>query len=213
MTQALFFGSIGTLIETSEIQRQAYNRAFNKAGLDWYWSVANYCSLLRIVGGKARIQAHAMTPMPESKINEIHEYKEAFYTEMLAGGLPARPGVVDMIHAAKQANIPICWVTTTSQSNVDAVLRALQGQIQRDDFDRIYLASDIHTPKPAPDIYQLAVSESGLAAEQILAIEDTTENLNAAEQAGLNTVLFPGEYALTQGGSPQYRLIPENLLK
>ena len=213
MTKALFFGSIGTLVETSEIQRQAYNRAFNKAGLDWYWSVANYCNLLRSVGGKARIQAYAMTPMPDSKIDEIHEYKEAFYTEMLAGGLPARPGVVDLIRAAKQANIRVCWVTTTSQSNVDAVLRALQGQIQRDDFDRIYLASDIQMPKPAPDIYQLAVRDSGLTAEQILAIEDTTENLKAAEKAGLNTVLFPGEYALTQGGSPQYRLIPEDLLK
>ena len=32
--RALIFGSIGVLVETSELQRQAYNRAFAEHGLD-----------------------------------------------------------------------------------------------------------------------------------------------------------------------------------
>ena len=31
--KALFFGSIGTIVETSEIQRQSFNLAFKDAGL------------------------------------------------------------------------------------------------------------------------------------------------------------------------------------
>ena len=44
--KVLLLGSIGVLAETSELPRQAYNKAFHKHGLDWYWSVANYCYLL-----------------------------------------------------------------------------------------------------------------------------------------------------------------------
>ena len=35
--KAILFGSIGTLIETSDIQRESFNEAFKEAGLDWYW--------------------------------------------------------------------------------------------------------------------------------------------------------------------------------
>ena len=43
--KALFFGSIGTILETSEIQRQSFNLAFKDAGLNWYWNIATYCDL------------------------------------------------------------------------------------------------------------------------------------------------------------------------
>tara|TARA_B110000503_G_scaffold47893_1_gene77939 strand:+ start:1294 stop:1407 length:114 start_codon:yes stop_codon:yes gene_type:complete len=33
--KAVFFGSIGTLVETSDLQRRAFNQAFAEAGLDW----------------------------------------------------------------------------------------------------------------------------------------------------------------------------------
>ena len=32
--KAILFGSIGTLIETSDLQREAFNEAFKEAGLD-----------------------------------------------------------------------------------------------------------------------------------------------------------------------------------
>ena len=48
---ALFLGSIGVIAETSELQRRAYNAAFEAQGLDWYWNVANYCEMLKNPGG------------------------------------------------------------------------------------------------------------------------------------------------------------------
>ena len=33
--KAILFGSIGTLIESSDIQRNAFNEACKEAGLDW----------------------------------------------------------------------------------------------------------------------------------------------------------------------------------
>jgi hypothetical protein len=36
--KAIIFGSIGRIVETSEMQRQAFNRAFAEAELDWEWT-------------------------------------------------------------------------------------------------------------------------------------------------------------------------------
>ena len=52
--KALLFGSIGTIVETSEIQRQSFNKAFKDAGLNWYWNIATYCDLLKDPGGKKK---------------------------------------------------------------------------------------------------------------------------------------------------------------
>ena len=45
MVKAIFFGSVGTLAETSELQCQAFNKAFAEAGLDWFWRPNEYREL------------------------------------------------------------------------------------------------------------------------------------------------------------------------
>ena len=53
--KALLFGSIGSIVETSEIQRKSFNEAFRKYGIDWNWTRTEYLSLLSKSGGKDRI--------------------------------------------------------------------------------------------------------------------------------------------------------------
>ena len=57
--KALFFGSIGSIVETSEIQRKSYNEACKQYGLEWNWSKQEYLSLLNKSGGKDRISRYA----------------------------------------------------------------------------------------------------------------------------------------------------------
>ena len=40
--KAILFGSIGTIVETSNIQRNCFNSAFKNSGLKWYWSKKLY---------------------------------------------------------------------------------------------------------------------------------------------------------------------------
>ncbi len=51
---ALLFGSISTIADTSELQREAYNRAFEAHGLEWNWDRDRYRSMLDSSGGKNR---------------------------------------------------------------------------------------------------------------------------------------------------------------
>ena len=57
--KAVIFGAIGTIVETSNIQRKSFNKAFKEFGLDWYWSSTEYKKLLEKSGGENRLSKYA----------------------------------------------------------------------------------------------------------------------------------------------------------
>src|SRR3954470_9178994 len=74
---ALIFDVDGTLAETEELHRQAFNHAFARHGLDWQWDRGVYKDLLRVTGGKERIRAHherlrIAAPLSDVEIAELH---------------------------------------------------------------------------------------------------------------------------------------------
>lgn len=61
---ALIFDIDGTLAETEEAHREAFNRAFTKVDLPWHLSRDDYRWLLQTTGGKARLRVwQAARPM------------------------------------------------------------------------------------------------------------------------------------------------------
>jgi len=52
MDGAIIFDVDGTLSETEETHRKAFNRAFEEAGLSWHWDRHLYNKLLAVTGGK-----------------------------------------------------------------------------------------------------------------------------------------------------------------
>lgn len=57
--KALVFGSIGTIVETSRLQHDAFHAAFAQHDLDWHWDLPTYQEMLKISGGAKRISAFA----------------------------------------------------------------------------------------------------------------------------------------------------------
>ena len=53
---ALIFDVDGTLAETEEAHRHAFNLSFAEAGLGWHWDRDTYRRLLRTTGGKERMR-------------------------------------------------------------------------------------------------------------------------------------------------------------
>jgi beta-phosphoglucomutase-like phosphatase (HAD superfamily) len=49
--RALIFDVDGTLAETEDIHRAAFNEAFAEAGLGWVWTEEQYARLLKTTGG------------------------------------------------------------------------------------------------------------------------------------------------------------------
>ena len=55
--EVLLFDVDGTLADTEDFHRQAFNLAFADAGLDWSWDQSLYKSLLAVTGGEAVVAA------------------------------------------------------------------------------------------------------------------------------------------------------------
>ena len=110
--KAILFGSIGTLIETSDLQRESFNEAFKEAGLDWYWDQEDYRLLLKQSGGTKRIEDFAEKNNTTVEAQKIRERKtHIFNQKLLTEQLMPREGVIDVIEYAKnnQIKYPIIW--------------------------------------------------------------------------------------------------------
>jgi phosphoglycolate phosphatase-like HAD superfamily hydrolase len=100
--KAVIFGAIGTIAETSDMQRQAFNAAFADAGLDWVWAIDTYCDLLKINGGQNRIRAYrdadtTRAHVSDAMIATLHKAKTSHYVAQLAQTpLTPRTGVVEL---------------------------------------------------------------------------------------------------------------------
>jgi HAD superfamily hydrolase (TIGR01509 family) len=191
---AILFGSISTVADTSELQRDAFNQAFADHGLDWRWDTDQYRALLARSGGQDRIAAYAQSRGQAVDARAVHETKSKIFQDRLATArLTPRAGVVDTIQGARDGHWKLGLVTTTSPANVQALLGALSGTVQAGDFDVIVDASSVEQPKPDPAAYSFALRSLREAPGDCVAIEDNVDGVQAAEAAGLACVAFPNE--------------------
>lgn len=191
---ALLFGSISTLADTSELQRDAFNRAFAEHGLDWRWDAADYRELLRGNGGELRIAEQARAVGQQVDAAAVHGTKsEIFRKSLVENGIEPRPGVVETIRTAREQGVSLGLVTTTSVENVAALLAGLAPEITAADFAVVVDASHVGAPKPDAAAYTYALAQLGEPAGSCVAIEDNVGGVESAVAAGLDCVAFPNE--------------------
>ncbi len=214
MLKALIFDVDGTLCETEETHRHAFNRAFAETGLNWHWTVDDYRRLLRTTGGKERMRAHrdacGLLQPDDPAIARLHALKTQHYVTALAkGDLVPRPGVRDIINEARSCGLALAIATTTSPANVEALVRAIWGCDAHAVFDVIAAGDEVIAKKPAPDVYLLALQRLGLPATAAIAFEDSRNGMRSARAAGLRVVVTPGIYTADEDFSGADWLVPD----
>jgi beta-phosphoglucomutase-like phosphatase (HAD superfamily) len=84
--------------------------------------------------------------------------------------------------------------TTTSRSNVDALLPALFGRDWQERYAAIVCAEDAPHKKPDPMAYAVALRRMGRSAASAMAIEDSPAGLQAAAALGICTLITRSQY-------------------
>lgn len=191
---AVLLGSISTVVDTSELQRRAFNEAFSRHGLDWEWDRERYVAMLESNGGRDRIAEYARSVGESVDADAVHATKSQIFQELLgSSGLQPRPGVAETIRSAHEQGLRVGLVTSTSKENVVALLDGVKGEIGAGELDVVVDSSRVERTKPDPAVYQVALGELGLSASQCVAVEDNPGGARAAEAAGVPCVAFPNE--------------------
>jgi HAD superfamily hydrolase (TIGR01509 family) len=203
--KALILDVDGTLADTEEAHRCAFNRAFEAHNIPWNWDAHEYARLLAVTGGKERIGAYidslaidaAARHELRARIPAIHATKTANYTQSIHEGLvPLREGVARLLDEAERDGVSVSIASTTTLANIEALFTVNLG---RGAFDRIKVigaADQVMRKKPAPDIFEYVLEQLQESATHCVAIEDSAHGLAAAKAAGLFTVVTPSPWTL-----------------
>jgi HAD superfamily hydrolase (TIGR01509 family) len=202
--RALIFDVDGTLANTEDGHRVAFNRAFARQELDWHWSVELYGELLTVSGGKERIKFYIDRDSPNLPpidnlsdfIRNLHQLKNQYYQTLLhKGAIPLRPGVKRLITEARKEGLRLAIATTSALPNT---MTLLEKNLDPDWFEVIAAGDIVPRKKPAPDIYHYVLEQMNLAADNCLAIEDSLHGFQAATDAGIKAIVTVNNYTQKQ---------------
>ena len=193
--RALIFDVDGTLAETEDVHRNAFNDAFAEFDLGWSWDRDLYRELLQVTGGRERIGHYAHLLGTSVDAAAIHALKTRLYNERIGmRSVALRPGVERLIRHARERDIALAIATTTSRPNILSLLEATLGSSSSGWFASIRTGEDVTAKKPDPEVYLKALADLDVDPGACLAFEDSRNGLVAARAAGLYTIITPGIY-------------------
>jgi len=202
--KALLWDVDGTLAETErDGHRVAFNRAFEACGLPWRWDVVRYGELLNVTGGRERLM-HDMSSRPDAPplagerdrlARQVHARKNALYAELVQSeGIALREGVRELMDECRARGVRMAITTTTSRSNVEALLRAHLGPSWAGWFAARVCGEDVAGKKPDPEVYLKALRQMGIGPLEAVALEDSPGGVAAARAADVPVVVTRSAY-------------------
>jgi len=200
--KAVFFDQDGVIIDTErDGHRVSFNMTFKEFGFTDEWSVDYYHELLQIAGGKERTKHHLQTkgfskPVPPEQVDDLikdmHKRKTAIFVELIeTGKLPLRPGIHRFMQEAMAAGLKIGVCTTSNEQAAKAITEKILSDIK---FDIVLAGDVVKNKKPDPEIYNLALSRTGLKADEVMVVEDSRNGVLAAKAAGAHVIVTTNSY-------------------
>jgi HAD superfamily hydrolase (TIGR01509 family) len=134
------------------------------------------------------IEAHGLAATVEELLAET----DAIFPAILQARLAPMPGLVELLATLEERGIPKAIATSSRRSFVERVLGKFDYQPR---FSPILTSEDITEGKPHPEIYLKAAARLGVAASEMLVLEDSQNGCRAAVAAGAITVAVPGAHS------------------
>jgi HAD superfamily hydrolase (TIGR01509 family) len=122
----------------------------------------------------------------------MHKRKTALFIELIESGkLPLRPGIHRFMKEAMEAGLLLGVCTTSNEQAANAIAYKILADIQ---FNFVLAGDIVSKKKPDPEIYNLALSKTGLKPEECLVIEDSRNGVLAGKAAGMHVVATTNVY-------------------
>jgi HAD superfamily hydrolase (TIGR01509 family) len=184
--EAIVFDNDGLLLDTEQAWTRAETVLFERH--DNTFTAEHKRELIGTSGAQSAAKVERMLDLPgrgDALMDELHE----LVMEELLGGVPPRPGALELLAAVRAAGIPVGLASNSTRAFVDRALSV--AQLANGRFDVVLSAEDVARPKPAPDLYLAACAALGAAPERAAALEDSPPGVASARAAGMFVIAVP----------------------
>jgi beta-phosphoglucomutase-like phosphatase (HAD superfamily) len=208
----------GTILETEDYHRLAYNALFEELELGRHWSKQEYIDRLQTLGGNKIKEIFSWMNLPDEEYSltkkKLYFRKTELYVELITedlakGKLVLRPGISDLFNELKKNKIPIAIGTACVGWAAEKVVQAALGESFLNSLTCLCGGESTFKQKPAPDIYLLVAEKSGVNPQNCLVLEDTQHGMAAAKNGGMKCVVSPSEFAQEHDFSCADMVVPE----
>lgn len=144
---------------------------------------------------RAAVTRYQLPVKPEQLLAEKEELLIALIKERAF----LRPGVLQMLKAARQFNVKTAVASSATLGTIHLVLDTLN---IREYFQAIASGEEVANSKPAPDVFLLAAQRLNVSPARCLVMEDSINGILAAKAAGMYCLAVPCDSTRYQDHSP-----------
>lgn len=184
--KAFIFDMNGTMIDDMPYHAQAWYDILNNdlnAGLSWdEVKVQMYGK-----NGEVLDRIFGEGHFPSERVEELSMEKERRYQKSYLPDIALLKGCYEFLEKSEQAGIPMAIGTAAIPFNIDFILDNLH---LRHFFKAIVSADDVAASKPDPETFTKCAELLQVAPENCLVFEDAPKGVEAAQNAGMRTVVL-----------------------
>lgn len=180
MLKAIIFDMDGVIINSEPGHAKAALEVLKRYNVD---TDASYC--MGFIGSSTKsmcedaIKRFGIDVTTDTLLVEMNRAKKEIVQRE---GYPVIEGVTDLIKRLYKAGYKLAVASSSSFTEIEDTVKALGIKKY---FDKLVSSSNVKKPKPAPDIFELALSKLGVSAKETIVIEDSEFGIEAAKAAGI----------------------------
>ena len=186
MIKAIIFDMDGLMIDSERVTFECYQERLKDMNLTM--DEEFYKTLLGkpIKGIYQRFYDVYGNDFPiENVIQDVHQLMaERFETE----GVPAKKGLVELLHYLKDNNYKTIVATSSNRDRVDKILA--QAKIT-EFFDDSICGDEVTKGKPNPEVFLKSCQKLGVNVDEAIVLEDSEAGIQASYDANIKVICIP----------------------
>jgi HAD superfamily hydrolase (TIGR01509 family) len=184
----VLFDVDGTLCDTNYLHALAWSRAFRDAG---EWAPMNAIHRLIGMGGDQLVPELLGHDCPEAVAARPRRYQE------LVSDILAFPRAAEALRGAHNRGLLVVLATSAPDDELAILRKVLKAE---DVIKGQTSADDVHSSKPDPEVFVVAMKRFSIDPRRALAVGDSVWDIKAARAAGIGCI------AVESGGFSRHEL-------
>lgn len=184
----VIFDFNGTLFWDTKLHNEAWDIFLTNHGL--FLSDDDKFKKMHGKNNKDLFLSLFQTDLSDDKIQEYTLEKELLYQKLcLETDMQLAPGVIDFLDFLQSQKIPFTIATASGKENLDFYFEHLPLS-NWFEYDKVVYNNGKIKGKPAPQIYQIALSVISKKPEEVIIFEDAIAGLQSAKNAHAGKIII-----------------------